>query len=53
MPRCIGGVGAAASRALLAQWQEQHGGSGFVKRLLADEESAASSLQDSSLRGMP
>jgi HAD superfamily hydrolase (TIGR01509 family) len=35
MPRRVGGVGANKSRALLTAWQEQHGTSGFVKRLLA------------------
>jgi tRNA(Arg) A34 adenosine deaminase TadA len=35
MPRLVGGVSAAESRALLTAWQEQHGTSGFVKRLLA------------------
>lgn len=35
MPRLVGGVSAGESRALLTAWQEQHGTSGFVKRLLA------------------
>jgi tRNA(Arg) A34 adenosine deaminase TadA len=43
MPRLVGGVDARESRALLAAWQEQHGGSGFVRRLLADTQNMAQS----------